>query len=434
MNNNRAGFLSNAAQSTPLTCRPTTITGFFNKFPIALRACGNASPSPTAVVCNRSRSASACQSANCSAARPFNSGIKSTNSRSASSFVPLRNCRFTARASKNPPILISFLYSTVPQPSTDFHSSLAGNFIKVRRVFRAITLLTLLALASHAAQFSVGTYNLELYLDAPNGTMRAKPDTAKAKIREAIKAMNVDVLAVQEMGAPTAFAEFTTSLRAEGLNYPHTEFVQSADPALHVAVLSRHPITARRSHTNESFLLNGRRMQVLRGFAEVDIQVGADYQFTLLTMHLKSKRQTGAADEEEVREQEALILREKIDAILRRRPNANIIILGDLNDFRDARSTRAVIGRGQNTLIDTRPAERNGDTRIIANEPASYRQITWTHFYSQQDTYARLDYILLSRGMSREWLPAETYILTMPNWGQASDHRPLVATFSTIDK
>jgi endonuclease/exonuclease/phosphatase family metal-dependent hydrolase len=295
-------------------------------------------------------------------------------------------------------------------------------------------LLTLLLRADAAAQFTVGTYNLELYLDAPAGTMRVKPDAAKAKIREAIRAMNVDVLAVQEMGAPTAFAEFTTSLRADGLDYKHTEYVQGADPALHVAVLSRHPIVARRSHTNESFLLNGRRMQVLRGFAEVDIQVGADYQFTLLTMHLKSKRQAGGADEEDVREQEALLLREKIDAILARRPNANIIVLGDLNDFRDARSTRAVIGRARNTLVDTRPAERNGDSRVIANEPGAYRQITWTHFYSKEDSYARLDYILLSRGMAREWLPAETYIVTMPNWGIASDHRPLVATFSTNDK
>jgi endonuclease/exonuclease/phosphatase family metal-dependent hydrolase len=296
-------------------------------------------------------------------------------------------------------------------------------------------LLTLLLLrASAAEQFTVGTYNLELYLDAPNGTMRVKPEPAKAKIREAIKAMNVDVLAVQEMGAPSAFAEFRNSLRAGGLDYKHTEYVQAADPALHLAVLSRHPIVARRSHTNESYLLNGRRMHVLRGFAEVDIQVGPDYQFTLLTMHLKSKRQTGATDEEDVREQEALLLREKIDAILARRPTANIIVLGDLNDFRDARSTRTVIGRTKNTLIDTRPAERNGDTRIIANEPGAYRQITWTHFYSKEDSYARLDYILLSRGMAREWLPNETYILAMPNWGIASDHRPLVATFSTNDK
>ena len=292
----------------------------------------------------------------------------------------------------------------------------------------------LLLLSADGAQFTVGTYNLELYLDAPSGTMRAKPDAAKAKIRETIQAMNVDVLAVEEMGSRNAFTEFTAGLRAEGLDYPHTEFVQGYDTNLHVAVLSKFPIVARRSHTNETFLLNGRRMHVLRGVSEVDIQVAGGYQFTLLSAHLKSKRQSGFSDEEDVREQEALILREKIDAILTARPNANLIVLGDLNDFRDARSTRAVIGRGKNTLVDTRPAERNGDTHAVANEPGAYRQITWTHFYAKEDTYARLDYILLSRGMAREWDPQGTYILTMANWGIASDHRPLVATFSTSDK
>lgn len=285
-----------------------------------------------------------------------------------------------------------------------------------------------------AAPFTVGTYNLELYLDAPNGSMRAKPEAAKAKIHEAIKAMNVDVLAIQEMGSAEAFAEFQNSLRTNGLTYPHVEYVRADDPALHVAVLSKFPITQRRSHTNQSFLLNGRRMHVLRGFAEVDIRVADQYEFTLLTAHLKSKRQTGLTDEEDIREQEALILREKIDAILTTRPTANVIILGDLNDFRDARSTRAILGRGKNTLVDTRPAERNGDTHKVASEPGAARQITWTHFYAKEDTYARLDYILLSRGMSREWDPTNTYIVTMPNWGVASDHRPLVATFSTFDK
>jgi endonuclease/exonuclease/phosphatase family metal-dependent hydrolase len=294
-------------------------------------------------------------------------------------------------------------------------------------------LIALLFFSTRAAQFTVGTYNLELYLDAPSGTMRAKPDIAKAKIREAIKAMNVDVLAVEEMGSRGDFGEFTKSLRAEGLDYPHTEYVQSYDTNLHVAVLSRFPIVARRSHTNETFLLNGRRMHVLRGFSEVDIQAGA-YQFTLLSAHLKSKRQAGFSDEEDVREQEALLLREKIEAILTARPNANLIVLGDFNDFRDARSTRAIIGRGKNTLVDTRPAERNGDTHAVANEPGAYRQVVWTHFYAKEDTYARLDYILLSRGMAREWDPQGSYILTMPNWGIASDHRPLVATFSTDEK
>lgn len=285
-----------------------------------------------------------------------------------------------------------------------------------------------------AAQFTVGSYNLELYLSEPAGTMRAKPDAAKAKLRETIKAMNVDVLAIQEMGSLDAFKELHSSLKADGLDYPHTEYVRAADTNLHVAVLSRFPITARRSHTNESFLLNGRRHRVLRGFAEIDIRGPENYSFTLLNAHLKSKRQSGLTDEEDIREQEALILREKIDAILAARPTANIIVAGDLNDFRNARSTRAILGRGKNTLVDTRPAERNGDTRGVMSEPGGARQITWTHHYALEDTYARLDYILVSRGMSHEWIPDQTYIVALPNWGLASDHRPLVATFSTVDK
>lgn len=301
-------------------------------------------------------------------------------------------------------------------------------------LWRTLFLCALAALAAaRAATFTVGTYNLELYLDATNGVMKPKPDGAKAKVREAILKLNADVLALQEIGQRTAFEELRASLKTNGLEYPHTEYIRGSDSSLHVGVLSKYPIVRRRPHTNESFLLNGRRMRVLRGFAEVDIKV-QDYQFTLITTHLKSKRQTGQSDEEDVREQEAIVLREKIDAIFAQRPTANLVVLGDLNDFRDARSTRAVIGRGTGALVDTRPAERNGDSRTPINQPYGGRQITWTHYYAQQDTYSRIDYILLSRGMAREWQQDGTYILTMPNWGLGSDHRPLVATFTTNDK
>ncbi len=36
--------------------------------------------------------------------------------------------------------------------------------------------------------------------------------------------------------------------------------------------------------------------------------------------------------------------------------------------------------------------------------------------------------------MAREWIAPETYVLNQPNWGLASDHRPLVATFEAEDK
>jgi endonuclease/exonuclease/phosphatase family metal-dependent hydrolase len=51
-----------------------------------------------------------------------------------------------------------------------------------------------------------------------------------------------------------------------------------------------------------------------------------------------------------------------------------------------------------------------------------------------EDVYTRIDYILLSHGMERQWLGAEAYVLSLPNWGLASDHRPLVAGFTTEDQ
>lgn len=277
--------------------------------------------------------------------------------------------------------------------------------------------------------FRVATYNVEAYLDVPTDTRQAKPAEARAKVRESLRALNADVVALQEMGTTNALLELRASLKAEGLDYPHWEHVAGFDTNIFVAVLSKFPITARRPHTNESFLLMGRRFRVSRGFAEVDIQVNRNYGFTLLTCHLKSRRPVPEADEAELREQEALLLREVLEARLKANPNLNLVVLGDLNDVRDSRSTRVLLGRGRFALKDTRPAERNGDDRPNPNPRYDPRHITWTHFYGKEDTYSRIDYILLSPGMAREWLKAESYVLALPNWGLGSDHRPVTAAF-----
>ena len=84
--------------------------------------------------------------------------------------------------------------------------------------------------------------------------------------------------------------------------------------------------------------------------------------------------------------------------------------------------------------MDTRPAERNGDNLPNPNPRYLPRTITWTHFYGVEDSYSRIDYILLSPGMANEWDKSNTYILTLPNWGIGSDHRSLVATFTAEDQ
>src|ERR1041384_5467276 len=265
-----------------------------------------------------------------------------------------------------------------------------------------------------AGTFSVGSYNLENYLAAPTETRRAKTPEAMAKVREMIRALNADVLGVQEMGGTNALLELRAALRVEGLEYPYWEWVAGPDPDIHVALLSKFPLTARRPQTNDNFLLHGRRFRVSRGFAEVDVRVNPRYEFTLLVAHLKSRRPVPEADQAELREEEAKILREKISARLAANRNANLLVIGDFNDTKDSKAVRTVIGRGANALHDTRPAERNGDARQAPRPGWSPMNISWTYFYGKEDRYERIDYLLVSRGMEHEWVEADTLVLAAP--------------------
>ena len=110
------------------------------------------------------------------------------------------------------------------------------------------------------------------------------------------------------------------------------------------------------------------------------------------------------------------------------------VVLGDLNDLHSSKPVKTILGRGKKGLVDTRPAERNGDTPPYSDRRLAARNVCWTHYYATDDTYSRIDYILLSHGMAREWDATDTYILALPNWGLGSDHRPLVAAFSAEDK
>ena len=283
-----------------------------------------------------------------------------------------------------------------------------------------------------AGTFRVATYNVENYLDQPTESRpHVKSTEAKAKIRESIESIKPDVLALEEMGRTNALLELRASLKADGLDYPFWEHVSGADTNIHVAVLSRLPIVARRPHTNDLFLLDGRKFQVERGFAEVDIQAATNFTFTLIAGHLKSKLATPNADEAEERLGEAKVLRGIMDERFSANPNAKIIVLGDFNDVKDSDAMKAIIGRGKFKLTDTRPAERNGDN--APGQPPYFepRSVAWTYFFGANDIYSRIDYILMSPSLARDWVKAETYILVIPNWGVGSDHRPIVATFKT---
>jgi endonuclease/exonuclease/phosphatase family metal-dependent hydrolase len=296
-----------------------------------------------------------------------------------------------------------------------------------------ILLFTVALLQSvSAGTFRVATYNVESYLDQPTQSRpQLKSAEARAKIRETIRAADPDVIALEEMGSTNALLELRASLQTDGLNFPYWEHIQGFDTNIHVAVLSKLPIVERHPHTNDYFLLDDRRFRVSRGFAELQIAAATNFTFTLIAAHLKSRLAVPDADEAEERLGEARVLRNLIDARLAREPAAPLIVLGDFNDTPDSTSTREIIGRGRTRLIDTRPAERNGDSTAPLPPYNTPRNVTWTYYYGKADEYSRIDYILVSPALGKHWLSRETYIPAVTNWGIGSDHRLIVAEFST---
>ncbi len=296
-----------------------------------------------------------------------------------------------------------------------------------------VTVLTLFsprAAICAVETFRVATYNLENYIDEPNATRpQPKSSIARAKIRQCSRGLTPDVLALQEMGSLGALQELRASLKSEGLEFPFWELVSGVDTNIHIAVLSRLPIVARRPHTNDTFLVGRRRASVSRGFAEVDIEVNPACKFTLLVAHLKSLRPVPVGDEADLRLEEARILRGIINDRLTTATDANLVVCGDFNDTQDSAPLKEIIGRGKLKLVDTRPAERSADSLSPPNAIPDLRNVTWTYHFSKNDTFSRVDYMLLSPGMSRSWVTNETFVLALPDWGLASDHRPLAATF-----
>lgn len=278
------------------------------------------------------------------------------------------------------------------------------------------------------------TYNVENYLLAPTGTRKIKPPEARAKVAESIIAGSPDILAIQEIGEVAALEDLQAALRLRGLDLPHLEHARGWDTNIFIGVLSRFPIVRRAPHTNDNFLLHGRRWHASRAVAELDIAVTPQYRLTLFAAHLKSKRAIAEANESEIRQQEALLLREHIEARLRLTPEANVLVCGDLNDTRDTLAMRTLIGLREPRLYDSRPAEANGDRAPAENPRYEPRRVTWTHYFGKEDSYSRIDYVLLSRGLKREWRPEKSCVVAVPDWGLASDHRPVVCEFYATER
>lgn len=277
-------------------------------------------------------------------------------------------------------------------------------------------------LAPAADEFSVMTYNLHQYAladrDGDGQKSEPKPEAERAAAADLIAQARPDVLAVQEIGGPAVFEEFRYALASRGLDYGHAEYLQRGESEINLAVLSRFPIVSRQPHTDDRYSIGTAEIPVLRGFADVEIEVNPQYRFRLLVAHLKSKV-FHALGQTEMRRNEARLLNKHVRAILKENPEANLLVAGDFNDTYRSAALREALGEQGGLLADLRPADADGDV--------------WTRFEPAFDEYARIDYLLASRGMLPEVVREKTRVVHGPLAYQASDHRPVMAVFKAVD-
>lgn len=280
----------------------------------------------------------------------------------------------------------------------------------------------LAAVAAQAESLTLATYNLENYTLAdrltPAGYRPAypKPEAAKTALRTVLHRLDADLLVLQEIGGRPFLAELVRDLAGEGLAYPHAEILETDDEARHVAVLSRRPFTRVRSHTDLRFPYLGASERVKRGLLEVAVTF-ADRELTVFALHLKSRTTERKDDPQSAtrRAGEAEAIRDRLLALHPDPTTARFVIAGDFNDGPTSRPVRALQQRGSRAIATLVPA-------------ADAQGETWTHRYRAEDSYTRVDHLLVSPGLWAVVTTPLARILSGADVNAASDHRPVVLT------
>ncbi len=275
-----------------------------------------------------------------------------------------------------------------------------------------------------SAALSVASYNVENYLVSDrlvDGVYREaypKPEAEKTALRQVIKAMNVDILLVQEMGTQVYLDELQRDLKTDGVDFSYTTLLKAADPERHVAVLSKIPFKQISPHASVPVRLRGKQDQVKRGVLEISF-VTSEGELTLFLIHLKSRRteQDDDVESRQQRLQEAVAVRDLVLARFPTPAKAMFMICGDWNDTRNSKPVKALQKRGETVL---------GELVWAADS----RGENWTHRYRKEDTYSRIDYFLASPPLKSFIRNGRGQVYDGPGVNEASDHRPVMVTLN----
>ncbi len=268
--------------------------------------------------------------------------------------------------------------------------------------------------------FVVATYNVKNLFDRHDDPYTwdertipvPKPMDEVRALADVIRVIDADILALQEVESRGVLRRFRNGLLKDLRYGPPVHYEGNDMRGIDVAVLTGFtvgPVTSYRHLVFERE--NGEEGRFSRDLLRVRVYPRPDFWFDLYVVHFKS----GSKKEDRIkREAEARAAREILDRELEQDSRYRFLIVGDFNDKRES-GTIGII-------------EGTGDTKLscLTDEVESDDLDT----FFRDSRKARFDYMFCSPSMYENYVEGSVRVMRGDEAERASDHRPVVASFS----
>ena len=241
----------------------------------------------------------------------------------------------------------------------------------------------------------------------------AKPRTELERLAASIRALNADVIAVEEVENRFYLERFVNVFLPE-MGYRDVVLFEGNDGrGIDVGLISRIPVGEVRSRRHLRFPgHSGGEARFNRDVLAVTLEPKDADPFEVWVVHLKSNS-GGREAAEPIRLAEARELRRLLDEELTDNPEAQIIVTGDFNDTPESATIKTIVGSGSNALWSA------GSDR---NDPAAVS-------YNRGEFRSVIDFILCSPAMQKKYVKGSFEIPQGAVETTGSDHNPIKATF-----
>jgi len=275
---------------------------------------------------------------------------------------------------------------------------------------------------------TVMSFNLWNYFIKGSRYAPVKKEESKTALIKVIKKADPDIIMISEIGGSASLEDLKSRLK----DYPFSTVMHGADKSRYIGCVAKFTPESVKIVNDLTYKIKPKfkdkksvleNVYVQRGFLHI-IFIKGSYKLHIINAHLKARLFHYRYNQTDMRRMEARLLKYYVNSIIKKDPEANILVVGDLNDVYSS-----------NPLVTLRGSKQKAAKRLYDLKPRDTEGASWTHWWKVEDTYGRIDYLLASPALlpeiefDKNKIPHNSKI-----WLYASDHRPVCAVINCEDK